>query len=537
MENITSQVNSMLENIKPTTDLVTSQVNSILENISVPKLDAETLTYFKDFGEQIEQRLAKLPNFALPYPPRVTRQHTAAEAIKIYETAEAAMPAGSEEKPRPEVAVAGRLVAIRVMGKSIFAHFEDGTSRLQLYLKKDDVGDEPFAAFKKDFDLGDFVAAQGYLFRTRTGEVSVHVKTYQLASKALHPMPEKWHGLKDLETRYRQRYLDLVANPEVRQVFVTRSKIITAMRAYLDGLGFLEVETPTLQSIYGGAMAKPFTTHHNALDMQLFLRISDELYLKRLIVGGLEKVYEICKDFRNEGISTKHNPEFTMMECYAAFADYEAMMRLTEEMVASIAQTVVGTTKVTFNGQAVDLTPPWRRLNLAESIKEYTGLDIFETYGDVKALWAACQQKNLQVAAQPNWGKLVDELLSKYVEPTIINPTFIHTYPLDISPLAKQSPTDPRMVERFEVFAVGMEMGNAYSELNDPITQRQRLLEQQQGNDEEAHVMDEDYVIALMHGMPPTGGLGIGVDRLVMLLTDQQSIRDVILFPHMRPRE
>jgi lysyl-tRNA synthetase class 2 len=312
------------------------------------------------------------------------------------------------------------------------------------------------------------------------------------------------------------------------------------MRRYLNEQGFLEVETPTLQPIYGGAMARPFTTHHNALDMELYLRISDELYLKRLIAGGLEKVYEICKDFRNEGISTKHNPEFTMMECYWAFADYEDMMRLTETMISTIAQEVTGSPKVTFNGQEVDLTPPWTRLDLAESIKHHAEIDIFETYGDVKALWNECQRLRLKVTPQPTWGKLVDELLGEYVEPTIVNPTFIHTFPVDISPLSKQSPKDPRMVERFEAFVVGMEVGNAYSELNDPIIQRQRFLEQQKGGeagDDEAHVMDDDYVMALMHGMPPTGGLGIGVDRIVMLLTDQQSIREVILFPHMRARE
>ena len=501
------------------------------------------LDYFKNFGEQVEQRINKLDNFAErgepAFPPRVVRNHTATEAVKLYETAEADRNDETQELAKITVEVAGRLVAIRIMGKSAFAHIEDGSGRLQLYLTKNDL-DERYNSFKKDFDLGDFVAAQGFLFRTRTGEISVHVTDFQLATKALHPLPEKWHGLKDTETRYRQRYLDLVANPEVRELFIKRTKIITAMRRYLDGQGFLEVETPTLQPIYGGAMARPFTTHHNALDMELYLRISDELYLKRLIAGGLEKVYEICKDFRNEGISTKHNPEFTMMECYWAFADYEDMMRLTETMISTIAQEVTGSPKVTFNGQEVDLTPPWTRLDLAESIKHHAEIDIFETYGDVKALWNECQRLRLKVTPQPTWGKLVDELLGEYVEPTIVKPTFIHTFPVDISPLSKQSPKDPRMVERFEAFVVGMEVGNAYSELNDPIIQRQRFLEQQKGGeagDDEAHVMDDDYVMALMHGMPPTGGLGIGVDRIVMLLTDQQSIREVILFPHMRARE
>lgn len=500
----------------------------------------QDLSYFTEFGEQIEQRLDKLQNFAernqATYPPRLIRNHTAAEAIDLYDQAEAALPEGSEDKPDITVQVAGRLVAVRVMGKSTFAHIEDGTGRIQIYLRKNDLG-ENYDIFKKDFDLGDFVAVQGNLFRTRTGEVTVNVADFQMASKALHPLPEKWHGLTDVEIRYRRRYLDLISNADVRDIFRKRSQIITAMRKFLDSEDFLEVETPTLQPIYGGAMARPFTTHHNKLDMELYLRISDELYLKRLIVGGLDKVYEICKDFRNEGVSTKHNPEFTMMECYWAYADYEDMMRLTENMVAFIAQEVLGTTKVMFDGQEVDLTPPWRRLNLAEGIKEQTGIDIFETYPDVRALWTECQNRNLKVTPQPSWGKLVDELLGEYVEPTIVNPTFIHTFPLDISPLAKQSPNDPRVVERFEIFVTGMELGNAYSELNDPVAQRQRFLEQQQIADDESHAMDEDYVLALMHGMPPTGGLGIGVDRLIMLLTDQQSIREVILFPHMRSKE
>jgi len=504
----------------------------------------QDLTYFSNFGEQVEQRVNKLANFTergqLPYPPRVIRNHTAAEATKLFEAAEAELPEGSAEKPQVNADVAGRLVAVRNMGKSTFAHIEDGTGRIQLYFRKNDLGDEAYQQFSKDFDLGDFVAAQGYLFRTRTGEVTVHVTDFQLASKALYPLPEKWHGLKDTELRYRQRYRDLIANPEVRDIFIKRTKIVSAMRRYLDEQGFLEVETPTLQTLYGGAMARPFTTHHNALDMELYLRISDELYLKRLIVGGFDKVYEICKDFRNEGTSTKHNPEFTQMECYWAYADYQAMMELTENMAAFVAQEVLGTTKITFNGQEVELAPPWRRLNLAEGIRERTEIGIFDTYGDVKALWAECQKLKLDVSPQPTWGKLVDELLGEYVEPTIVNPTFVHTYPLDISPLAKQNPDDPRVVERFEIFVAGIEMGNAYSELNDPVTQRLRFLEQQQGSeagDDEAHMMDDDYVMALMQGMPPTGGLGIGIDRLTMLLTDQQSIREVILFPHMRAKE
>lgn len=493
----------------------------------------QDLNYFRNFGEQVEQRLNKLEQFELPYPPRVKRTHAAAEALQAYEAAEA----GGEVEEKISVSVTGRLVAVRNMGKSTFAHVEDGTGRIQLYLKKDELGEERYDGFARNFDLGDFVAAQGYLFRTRTGEVTVHVTDFQLASKALRPLPEKWHGLKDTETRYRNRYLDLIANPEVRDIFVKRTKAVTAMRQFLDNEGFLEVETPTLQPLYGGAMARPFVTHHNALDMDLYLRISDELYLKRLIVGGFDKVYEICKDFRNEGISTRHNPEFTMMECYWAYADYQDMMRLTENMISFIAQQVLGTTVIMYDGKEIDLATPWRRVSLPEAIKEQTGIDIFDSYPDVKALWAECQARKLNVTPQSSWGKLVEELLGEYVEPTLVQPTFIHTFPVEISPLSKQSPEDPRMVERFEAYIGCMEVGNAYSELNDPITQRQRFLEQQQDGDEEAHTMDDDYVLALMQGMPPTGGLGIGVDRVVMLLTDQQSIRDVILFPHMRPRE
>jgi len=495
---------------------------------------------FQEFGEQVEQRLNKLARFAerdeSPFPARVIRNHTAAQAVELYEAATAKLPTDSEEKPQVPVEVAGRLVAIRHMGKSAFAHIQDGSGRIQLYFRQNDLGNDLYQQFLKDFDIGDIFAAQGYLFRTRTGEVTVYVTAYQLAAKALHPLPEKWHGLKDTETRYRQRYLDLAANPEVRDIFVKRSRIVTAMRKFLDTEGFLEVETPALQPIYGGAMARPFITHHNTLDMDLFLRISDELYLKRLIVGGLDKVYEIGKDFRNEGVSTKHNPEFTMMECYWAYADYEDMMRLTENMVAFMAEEVLGTTKVVFNGQEVDLTPPWQRLNLAESIGERTEIDIFGSYPNVNALWEECRRLKLDVSPQPTWGKLVDELLGEYVQPTIINPAFIHTFPSDISPLAKPRSDDPRVVERFEAFVAGMEIGNAYSELNDPLIQRQRFIEQQAGGDEEAHVVDDDYVLALMHGMPPTGGLGVGVDRVVMLLTDQQSIREVILFPQLRSR-
>ena len=345
--------------------------------------------------------------------------------------------------------------------------------------------------------------------------------------------------MKDVETRYRRRYLDLVANEEVRRIFKTRTRIVTAMRRFLDDHGFLEVETPTLQPLYGGAMARPFTTYHNALDMTLYLRISDELYLKRLIVGGLDKVYEICKDFRNEGVSTKHNPEFTQMECYWAYADYNDMMWLTEHMIAFIAEQALGSTSFDFQGHQIDVSPPWRRWSLRDAIRDLTGIDYMH-FPTLESLWAEVHKRGLGVSPQPTWGKLIDELLGEIVEPTLIQPTFIKDYPIDISPLAKGAPDDPQHVERFEIFVGGLETGNAYSELNDPLVQRERFEQQGLGakaGDEEAHPMDEDYILALMHGMPPTGGLGIGVDRLTMLLTDQTSIREVILFPHMRSHD
>jgi lysyl-tRNA synthetase class 2 len=491
----------------------------------------------EDLSDQVQQRMLKLQRLrergVVPYPARARRSHTAAEAVGAFEKAEAT------NGDSVTVQVTGRLRAIRVMGKSAFAHIQDGSGRIQIYLKRDDLGEKAYEVFKRDFDLGDFIGVEGHLFRTRTGEVTVRVQSYVMLSKALHPLPEKWHGLKDVETRYRRRYLDLIANEEARHIFVARTRIVTAMRRFLDEQGFLEVETPTLQPIYGGAMARPFTTHHNALDMTLYLRISDELYLKRLIVGGFDKVYEICKDFRNEGVSTKHNPEFTQMECYWAYADYSDMMWLTEHMVAYIAEQVLGSTQIAFQGHQVDLAPPWRRWSLRDAIRELTGIDYVD-FPTLDSLWAETRRRELDLSPQPTWGKLIDELLGEIVEPTLIQPTFIKDYPIDISPLAKASPDNPQQVERFEIFIGGLETGNAYSELNDPLVQRERFEQQglgAQAGDEEAHPMDEDYVLALMHGMPPTGGLGIGVDRLTMLLTDQTSIREVILFPHMRDRD
>ena len=462
-----------------------------------------------------------------PYPRRGERSHLAEEAIE-----------GFGDLEGKTISVAGRIASWRGMGKATFAHIADVSGRIQLYLRRDVLGEEPYAFFTKNLDLGDFVGAEGTLFRTRTGEITLEVTRLELLAKSLRPLPEKWHGLTDVEKRYRQRYLDLIASQDVRQVFITRSRIIAAMRRFLDNRGFIEVETPVLQPIYGGAAARPFVTHHHALDQTLYLRIATELYLKRLIVGGLEKVYEIGKDFRNEGISTKHNPEFTMMESYEAYADYSDVARMVEEMVPAIAQEVLGTLRVPFKGEMIDLTPPWRRVTLREAINEYSGID-YEDYPDRESLAAAMRARGITVDEGTGRGKLIDELLSTFVEPQLIQPTFILDYPVELSPFAKRKPGDPGTVERFEAFAGGMEIGNAFSELNDPRDQRQRFQEQlrlRELGDEEAQVMDEDYLVALEHGMPPTGGLGMGVDRLAMLLTDRQSIREVILFPQLRTR-
>jgi lysyl-tRNA synthetase class 2 len=377
------------------------------------------------------------------------------------------------------------------------------------------------------------------MFRTRTGEASLHVEAFEVLAKALLPLPEKWHGLRDVEIRYRQRYLDLIANPAVREVFITRSRIVTAIRRFLDERGFLEVETPVLQPLYGGAAARPFTTYHNALDRTLYLRIADELYLKRLIIGGLDRVYEIGLNFRNEGISTEHNPEFTVIELYQAYADYHDIMRLVEEIYATVAQEVLGTTRITYQGKAIDLTPPWRRVTMRDAILEHTGVDI-EAHRDLEALWRVARERDLPVGKKPTWGKMVEEIFSACVEPTLIQPTFVLDFPVEVSPLAKKKPDAPHLVERFEFFIGTLECGNAFSELNDPLDQRERFEAQRRdaaAGDEEAHPLDEDFLTAVEHGMPPTGGLGFGIDRMVMLFTDQPSIREVILFPQLRSRE
>ncbi len=470
-----------------------------------------------------------------PYPPRAVRTHTAAEAVELFQAAEA----GDALDTLPgALSLAGRLVSLRIMGRASFAHIQDGSGRIQIMMKQDALGEEAYRFFKEFFDLGDFIGVTGRLFRTRTGEITLEAHECQLLSKSLHPLPEKWHGLKDTELRYRQRYLDLITNEQTRHIFQLRSRIVTAMRQYLDEQGFMEVETPALQPLYGGAAARPFITHYHALDQEVYLRISDELYLKRLIIGGIDKVYEICKDFRNEGLSTRHNPEFTMMECYWAYADYNDVMQLVENMVAAIARQALGTEEITHQDKKVVLTPPWGRVTMRDAIQEITAIDI-EAHPTLAELQAAIKARKLAVNAQPTWAKLVDELFSEYVEPTLIQPTFIIDYPVELSPLAKRKPDAPHLVERFEAFAGGLELGNAFTELNDPLDQRARfeaMREQFAAGDEEAHPLDEDFLTAMMYAMPPTGGLGIGVDRLVMLLTNQSSIREVILFPQLRTR-
>jgi lysyl-tRNA synthetase, class II len=501
-----------------------------------------------EFGDQEQQRLAKLAQLRAagldPYPPRFARSHTPAAALAAFAEWEAAHPPPDDGTPAetpPRLSTAGRVVGRRIMGKASFAHIASDGVRLQLFFRADDLRDPPYDydAFKRLIDLGDHIGVEGALFRTKTGEPSLHVERFELLSKSLAPLPEKWHGLQDQEIRYRQRYLDLLANDEARRVFVARSRAVTAMRRYLDTRGFLEVETPVLQPLYGGATARPFTTHHNTLDQDLFLRIADELYLKRLIVGGFEKVYEIGHDFRNEGVDVRHNPEFTMMECYEAYGDYHSMMDLVEGMVISMAQEACGTLQIRHRGREIDLTPPWRRVTMRDALIEHAGLDFTQFYDDLPGFMERARALHVEIAPGMTWAQALDETVSTLVEPNLVQPTFLMDYPAAISPLAKRSVTDPHLVERFEAFISGFEMGNAFSELNDPLDQYRRFAEgaaARRAGDEEAHQMDFDFLQALMVGMPPTGGLGMGVDRLCMVLLDQPSIRDVILFPHMRSR-
>jgi lysyl-tRNA synthetase class 2 len=441
------------------------------------------------------------------------------------------------EQSGEKVRYAGRLMTKRGHGKAAFAHVKDKDGSQQIYLREDVLGAEGFAR-AMELDLGDWVGVEGTVFVTKTGEVTIRAERVELLAKSLRPLPEKWHGLTDVEIRYRQRYTDLIVNDEVRRVFRERAAIIRALRGFLDARGFLEVETPVLQVTYGGASARPFVTHHNALDMKLYLRIADELYLKRLIVGGLERVYEISKDFRNEGIDRTHNPEFTMLEFYEAFADYEDTLRTTQALILDVLKTVRGELRIPFDGATIDFTPPWRRLTIAEAAAE--GLGLKELPRDEKTLREAAARAGVPLDPAFGYGRILDEIVSEKVQPGLRNPTFLLDHPLEISPLAKVKRGNPEVVERFELIIAGMEIANSFSEQNDPLEQR-RAFEQQarlrERGDEEAQVLDQDFLRALEMGMPPTGGVGIGVDRLVMLLTDSRTIRDVVLFPHMRPED
>jgi len=484
-----------------------------------------------------------------PYPTRTQVTHRTVDAIKEFEVREKQTPPGTEME-KSEITIAGRLRSLRPMGKITFAHVEDGSGRLQIFLRVNDLGQEKMDFFAHEFDLGDFLQATGYLFRTKTGEITLFVQSFSILAKSISPLPAakdeivdgeivRHATLSDPEVRYRQRYADLAVNPDVRKIFEIRYKTIKALRRFLDDRNFIEVETPILQPIYGGAAARPFTTHHNQLKQDLFLRISFELYLKRLLVGGFERVYEIGRDFRNEGVSYKHNPEFTQLEYYQAYADYLKIMDQTEQMISSVALEVLGSTRVSFDGHDIELAAPWKRVEMKQGILEATGIQIGD-YLDAKALRTAIEAKGIKCNPNATRGKLIDGLLSEYLEPKFIQPTILYNYPRDISPLAKSIPGDPQTVERFEVYIGGMELCNAFTELNDPLDQEARFLEmgrEYAADDEENNPLDEDYLRAMSYGMPPNGGFGMGVDRFVMLLAGVHSIREVILFPHLRSRD
>lgn len=507
----------------------------------------------REYSELEKIRLQKLVRLRAagmePYPARAERSHTSAQALADYAARLAAEPAADTHTASGHYVVAGRLRSIRVMGKAAFAHIEDVAGRLQLYLRGDVLGDK-YPLFVEAFDLGDFIQASGGLFKTKTGEVSLWVQDFRILAKAISPLPAPKEEVIDgqrvvhsafdnPEARYRERYADLAVNPEVRDLFRTRARIASALRRFFDEHDFVEVETPILQPVYGGAAARPFVTHHNQLHQDLYLRISFELYLKRLLVGNLERVYEIGRDFRNEGVSFKHNPEFTQLEFYWAYADYEQVMRLTEEMIAFVADQVLGTRQIAYQGRAISLEPGWPRIPLAEAIAEFAGIDI-NAYPTAETLLAAMQARGITANPGATRGKLVEGLLGNFVEKHLQQPTFISDYPRDISPLAKARPGDPGNVERFEGYMGGMELCNAFTELNDPLEQEQRFIEMARdyaAESDEAHPLDEDYLRAMRYGMPPNGGFGMGIDRLTMLLTDKSTIREVILFPHLRSKD
>ncbi|MEA1939089.1 MAG: lysine--tRNA ligase [Candidatus Caldatribacteriota bacterium] len=469
-----------------------------------------------------------------PFGQKFIRTHKTGEIIQKYKNLEIG------ECGKEKVIIAGRMMSLRGHGKAAFADIEDIDGRIQVYIKSNKVGQEAFNLFRK-IDVGDILGVSGLVFKTRTGEISVFVEELTLLCKSVRSLPEKWHGLKDIETRYRKRYLDLIVNSSVRDIFIKRSKIIQSMRNFLDDKGFLEVETPIMQPIPGGATARPFITHHNALDRDFYLRIAPELYLKRLLVGGLEKVYELSRNFRNEGISTKHNPEFTMVELYEAYADYNTMMQITEELIVYMVKRVLGTLKIEYQGNKIDFSPPWKRISMYEAIEEGCGINVEKL--TQKDFDRTIKENDLEIKSKKGKitkGEIINELFEKYVESTLIQPTFIIDYPVEVSPLSKQKKDNPKIVERFELFINSMELANAFTELNDPAEQRHRFEEQvakKEAGDMESHFMDKDYIEALECGMPPAGGLGIGIDRLMMLLTNSSSIKEVILFPQLKTKE
>lgn len=496
------------------------------------------MSNIEELNDQLQvrrQKMEEIRNGGLdPFGARFERTHLSNELTEAYSEL-----SKEELDETPHVAkIAGRIMTKRGKGKAGFAHIQDLGGQIQIYVRQDAIGEDAYKLFTMA-DLGDIVGIEGTVFKTKVGELSIKVTEFTFLSKALRPLPEKYHGLQDIEQRYRQRYLDLISTEGSKETFILRSRIIQSMRRYLDGQGFLEVETPMLHSIAGGASARPFITHHNTLDMTLYMRIAIELHLKRLIVGGLEKVYEIGRVFRNEGISTRHNPEFTMIELYEAYADYNDIMALTENMIAHIAEEVLGTTKVQYGEDIIDVSPGWKRLHMADAVKEYTGVD-FWTEMTKEEAHALAKEHGIDVQPTMEVGHVLNEFFEQKVEEQLVQPTFVYGHPVEISPLAKKNPEDGRFTDRFELFIVRREHANAFTELNDPIDQRQRfeaqLVEKEQGNDE-AHEMDDDFIEALEYGLPPTGGLGIGIDRLVMLLTNAQSIRDVLLFPQMRSKD
>lgn len=438
-----------------------------------------------------------------------------------------------------DVKIAGRIMSWRDMGKAAFLDVNDRSGRMQVYLKIDDIGEEKFSELSK-WDIGDIISVEGFVFKTRRGEISIHAKKLDLLSKSLLPLPEKFHGFRDTDLRYRQRYVDLIMNPEVKDTFIKRSKIIKVIREYLDNLGFIEVETPVLNTIPGGAAAKPFLTHHNTLDLDMYLRIAPELYLKRLIIGGMEKVYEIGRLFRNEGMSVKHNPEFTSIELYEAYVDYNKMMDHAENMISKAVEAVCEDSTIEYQGEKINLSKPFKRITMIDAVKEVTGIDFKEFMGDTQKALDIAQKLGLEVKPTDTWGNVLNLVFEEKVEESLVQPTFVYDYPVEISPLTKRKKNEPLLVERFELFIARRELANAYSELNDPIDQRERFMKQvelRESGDEEANMLDEDFLTALEYGMAPTGGLGMGIDRLVMLLTNSASIRDVIIFPTMKPKD